>query len=131
MSVYNLSPIFKPQFVAGPGSGAGLVFAPSSAAGGIVVPAGYNFQINTMRAINTGASPISLTVWRLPSGIGTGNSQLMVPASVNLPVASNSTPWFDLGVLWGAVLAPGDGIWALAAVANTVVVVADGATIQI
>ena len=125
MAVYNLSPIFQPQYVGDPA--AALAFAPPGA--GSVVPTSYNYQIYTCRVANTTNAPVSLQVWRVPAGAEGDNQHLVVP-SINIPVASQTFPDFDVTALWGAVLQPGDSIWAQASVANALIIQADGAVIQ-
>lgn len=130
MAIYNIGSLMKPQFV--PGASGALLFSPSvAAADRTVVPANYNFEIITMRVTNVLPTSVSLTLWRLPAGSTVDDEHLVMPATVNVPTASNTSPWFDVGVLWGAVLAPGDAIWALAGLADALSIMADGAIIQI
>lgn len=126
MAVYNLSPIFQPQYVAN--AAAALVFATPGAP--TVVPAGFNYQIATMRVTNVTGAPVSLTMSRVPNG-GVSGGHNLVLQTINIPVASNTTPWMDLTLFWGDVLQPGDSIVAAAGSANALVVQGDGAVIQI
>lgn len=130
MSIYNLSNLYRPQWIA-TGAAAPLVFSPSVAAGGSVVPAQFNFLINSMRVQNVTTAPVSLSIWLVPAGAAADNQHLVIPPGVNVPIATGTTPWFDIGVLWGVVLNPGDAIWALAASANALNLIADGALIQL
>lgn len=129
MSIYNLQTIYNPQWISD--VAAALILQPSVAAGGSVVPANFSFLFNSMRVTNVTTAPVALTMWRVPAGATTDNQHLVIPASVRVPIASNTTPWFDIGVLWGAVLNPGDAIWAQAATANALSIIADGAVIQL
>ena len=125
MAVYSLSCIFKPQYVsaaAGP-----LVFAPGAA---VAVPPGYNYQIAVCRVANTTGAPVSLEVWRVPQGATADNQHIVLPP-INVPVATQTFPYFDLTALWGIVLAVGDSISAVAGSDGSLVVHADGAIIQI
>lgn len=127
MPVYNLSPIYRPQYVAN--AATKLVLA--SAAAGDVVPAGYNYLVNVMRAINITSAPVSLKVWRVPSGAANDDQHIVVPVTVLVPVASQTFPLFDVTALWGAVLQPGDSVYGLAGAASSIVIEADGAVIQL
>lgn len=126
MSIYNLSPIFEPQQVAS-AAAAALTFAP---AGGTTVPTGYNYQISVFRVANITGAPVSLQIWRVPSGAADDNAHIVVP-TINIPVATQTAPDLDLTALWGIVLRPGDAIWAQAGSANALNIHADGAVIQI
>lgn len=125
MPFYNLSPIFEPQYAAS-GAAAALVFQP----GGTTVKAGYNYQIATMRVSNVTNAPVSLGIYRIPSGSAVDNVNLVVP-SINIPVAASTQMDIDLTALWGAVLVPGDAIYALAGAATSLVITADGAVITL
>lgn len=125
MPDYSLSPIFEPQLIAG--AAAALQFAPAGA--GTVVPANTLYRIITARVINVSALPVALQIWRIPSGGSLGISNEMVAATVIIPVANNTFPHFDLTVLWGATLRPGDSIQAQAGAANSLTIVADGAVV--
>jgi hypothetical protein len=126
MAVYNLSPIFDPQYV--PSVAGKLTFAtPSSPT---VVPASYNYQISVCRVANNSGSPVSLEIWRVPSGDSADNQHIVVP-SINVPAASQTFPWFDVTALWGVVLQPGDAIYAVAGTASALVIQADGVVVQI
>lgn len=127
MPVYNLSPIFEPQYVATL-TAAALTFVPG--VGGSVVPANYNYQIAVCRVANVTATPIPLTVWRVPSGGSATNATLVIP-QINVPVATQTFPNLDLTALWGIVLRPGDSIYALAGTASALVIHGDGAVIQL
>jgi|SRR5579862_4796999 len=124
MPVYNLSPIFEPQYVAG--AATALAFA----AGGVAVPANYNYQIAVVRVANITNAPVSLQVWRVPQGAADDNQHIVIP-QINIPVATQTYPDQDLTALWGIVLQPGDAIWAVAGAANSLVIHGDGAVIQI
>lgn len=126
MAIYNLSPIFAPQYVGY--SSAALTFAPTGAS--TTVPASYNYQIGVCRVSNITAAPVALSIWRVPSGSSANNANLVVPP-INIPVATQTFPYLDITALWGIVLRPGDSIWALAGAASSLVIYADGAVIQI
>ena len=126
MAVYNLSPIFAPQYIAA--AAAKLVFATPGLP--TVVPAQMNYQIMACRVANIGTVPVSLQVWRVPSGAAQDNQHVVVP-TINIPVASQTFPYFDLTALWGVTLQPGDSIWAAAGVASMLVIHADGAVITL
>jgi len=128
MTQTNLITIYQPQFV--PNAAAGLIFAPVPAAGLAVVPALFNFLILTMRVTNVTAAPVPLTIWRVPAGAVNDNQHLVIPNTVNVPTATAATPWFDVGALWGALLQPGDAIWAVAGSANALSISGDGAIVQ-
>lgn len=108
---------------------AALVFATPGTP--TVVPANFFYQISVLRVTNVNAAPVALTVYRVPSGSSAIAANTVVPVTVNIPVASNTFPHFDLTALWGCVLCPGDSIWALAGVASALVIHGDGAVIQI
>ncbi len=126
MAVYSLSPIYQPQYVAN--AAAALVFA--TAGGPTVVPAAFNYQIAAMRVANKTAAPVSLKMWRVPSGAADDDAHIVVPV-INIPVATQTFPWMDITALWGVILAPGDAIWALAGAASSLILHADGALIQV
>jgi hypothetical protein len=126
MAVYNLSPIFKPQYIAN--AAAAIAFAPPGA--GSVVPASYQYQIAVCRVANITGAPVSLVVWRVPSGATNDNQHIVIP-QINVPVATQTFPDLDLTALWGVVLQPGDAIWAVAGASNALVIQGDGAAIQI
>ena len=123
MPIYNLSPIFEPQYIGA--LSAALTFAP---AGGTVVPANYNYPLAVCRVANVTSSPVALTVWRVPSGGSATNATLVIP-QINVPVATQTFPDLDLTALWGIVLRPGDAIYAQAGTASTLVIHGDGAVI--
>lgn len=124
MAVYNLSPIFQPQFIGN--AAAALVFA----SGGTVVPAGFNYQITVARVSNiTNNTPTTLKVWRVPNG-SVDDGQHIVCPTITVPIPSQTFPYFDLTALWGVVLQPGDAIWALAGSAGILTIHADGLVIQ-
>lgn len=125
MAVYNLACLFRPQYVGN--AAAALTFAPT---GATAVPAGYNYQIAVLRVANITGAPVSLEIWRVPSGAFDDNQHLVIP-QVNVPVASQTFPDLDITALWGAVLGAGDAIWAVAGAANSLVIHGDGAVIQI
>lgn len=127
--VYSVSVIYQPQFVAN--SATKLSFFPSvAAANPLIVPAGFLFQISVMRIANVSTAPVGLTIWRVPSGSSNANANVVVPQAVNVPIAAATFPQFDVTALWGAILQPGDAIYALASAASALVVQADGAIIQ-
>lgn len=122
----QFSPLFKPQYVGN--VSAALVLATAGAP--TVVPAQFNYQIQSVRVTNVTNAPVSLEVWRVPSGATADAQHIVTPNTVNVPVGSNTYPHFDLTVLWGAVLQPGDAIWALAGSASALVIQGDGLVIQ-
>lgn len=127
MSVYNLSPIVNPQYVAN--AAAKLTLAP---AGGSVVPANYQYQIAVMRVVNITSAPVSLKLWRVTAAAATQvDENIVVPITVLVPVATSTFPHFDVTVLWGAVLSAGDAIWGVAGSASALTVSADGVVIQL
>lgn len=127
MAVYNLSPIYRPQYAAN--ASAKLVMATGAVSN--IVPAGYNYVIKAIRAVNVTAAPVTLKLWRVPSGGAVGNDNLIVPVTVQVPVATNTFPDFDITVLWDAVLTPGEAIYAEAGSASAISVSADGAVVQL
>lgn len=124
MAVYSLSPLFQPQYVAN--AAAKLVFATQGAPS--VVPASVNYQISVLRVANKTGSPATLKMWRVPSGATDDDQHVVVPV-VTIPVATQTYPWFDVTCLWGAVLQPGDAIWALSGTASALVIQGDGAVV--
>lgn len=124
MSVYALATIFKPQFVGG--AAAALTFAPT---GVVAVPTGYQYQITVLHVANVTNAPVNLTMWRVPSGATNDNQHLVVPI-ISIPVASNTSPYFDVTALWGSVLNAGDAIFALAGSGSALSVQGDGVIIQ-
>jgi hypothetical protein len=126
MAVYNISPLFQPQYVGN--AAAALTFAP---AGGTTVPAGFQYRIDVLRVTNITAAPVTLKVWRVPSGSTDDNTHIVVPVTVLVPVAVQTFPQFDVTALWGAVLSAGDAIWMLAGSASALVVQGDGVVGQI
>jgi len=126
VAVYNLSPIFEPGYV--PNAAAALAFAtpgnPTS------VPANYQYQIQVLRVTNIIGAPVTIEIWRVPSGGARGNSNIVVPA-VAVPVASQTFMALDLTALWGAVLQTGDAIHAVAGNANALVIQGDGIVAQV
>lgn len=127
MPVYNLSPIFQPQYVSN--AAAKLTFAP---AGGTVVPTGYQYQIAVMRVVNITSAPVTLKLWRVSAAAATQvNENIVVPVTVLVPVATQTFPHFDVTVLWGAVLSAGDAIWGIAGSASALTTSADGVVVQV
>lgn len=126
MAVYNLSPMFNPQYVAN--ASTKLIFATPGAP--TVVPAGYAYQLAVCRVANKTAAPVSLEIWRVPAGAAADDAHIVVPA-INIPVASQTFPYFDATALWGIVLQAGDSIYAVAGAASSLIIHADGAVIQI
>lgn len=126
MAVYNLSPIFEPQYVGN--AAAALVLEPPGA--GSAVPASYYYQIAVCRVANVTGAPVSLEIWRVPAGAANDDQHIIVP-QLNVPVASQTFPGLDLTALWGIVLRAGDAIWAVAGAADSLVIHGDGAVIQI
>lgn len=124
MPSYTLTPLFEPQYVAS--ANAALQFAPQG--GTVAVPSGVGYQIAVARVANVTAQAVALTVWRIPSGEGIGNQYLVIP-QISVPPASAACPALDLTPLWGAVLAPGDAIWAVAGSASALVIQGDGVVI--
>ena len=122
---YQPSAMFQPQYIAD--NPAALIFSPK---GGAAVPAGYTYQISVMRVVNVSGAPVKLTMWRVPVGGAADNQNLVVPGSVVIPSANSSSPWFDVEVLWGAVIDEGGAIWAEANVASALSITADGLVIQ-
>lgn len=120
------SPLFQPQFVAAVPTA--LVFAPK---GSTVVPNNFTYQILTCHVVNTGGgAPVSLSLWRVPAGSTADAEHVGVPATVTIPVGSSGVPWFTVEVLMGAVLGPGDSIWASAGGSSVLSISADGVVIQ-
>src|ERR1035437_6669989 len=118
--------MLQPQYVAN--SATALVFAtPGTPA---AVPAGYNYQISVCRVANVTAAPVSLEVYRVPSGASADAAHIVCPP-INVPVASQTFPHFDLTALWGVVLKPGDAIFAVAGSASALVIQVDGIIVQI
>ncbi len=126
MAVYNLTPIYLPQWV----GNAATALTLATPGAGTVVLASYNVQIAVARVANTTAAPVTLKVWRVPAGATDDDQHLVVP-TINVPVASQTFPDFDVTTLWGVVLQPGDAIWMLAGSANALTVHADGVLVQI
>jgi len=126
MPVFNISPMFQPQYVAN--AAAALTFA---SAGGTTVPAGYQYRVDVLRVTNITAAPVSLKAWRVPSGSTDDNQHIVVPVTVLVPVATQTFPQFDVTALWGAVLSAGDAIWMVAGAASSLVVYGDGLVVQI
>lgn len=120
--------MFQPQFVAH-SAAAALVFATPS--NPTAVPANYFYQIGVLRVANIDNIPVSLKLWRVPSGSTAIDINTVVPVTVLVPVATQTFPHFDVTALWGAVLQPGDSIWGLAGVSSMLVVTGDGLVIQI
>lgn len=127
MSVASLSPIYQPQFIAH-SVAAALAFA--TPGNPTVVPAGYFYQIGVLRVANIDSIPVTLKLWRVPSGSIAIDINTVIPVTVQVPVATQTFPQFDVTALWGAVLMPGDSIWGLAGVASMLVVQGDGLVIQ-
>ena len=127
MAVYNLSTMFEPQYVGS--AAAALVFATPGAP--VVVPLKYNYQISVLRVANVTAAPVALTVWRVPVGAAADATHLVTPSTVNIPVATNTFPHFDVTALWGALLGPGDAVWMQASAASSLVVQGDGAVVSV
>ena len=126
MALYNLSPMFQPQYVAA--GSTQLVFATPGSP--LVVPALYNYQIAVAHVANNASVQVSPKVWRVESGAAADDAHIILP-SINVPVASNTFPYFDLTALWGVILQPGDSIYAEAGQASALVIQADGAVISI
>lgn len=124
MSTYALSPLFEPQYAGS--SAAALTFALAGA--GTTVPANTNYQISVMRVANNSAAPVTLKIWRVPSGSSADDAHLVVPV-ITIPVATQTFPYFDITSLWGAVLRPGDAIWAIAGTVSTLVIHGDGVVV--
>lgn len=126
MAVYNLSPMFAPQFVAA--GSTQLTFATPGAP--LIVPPLYNYQISVCHVANLAGNPVSFKAWRVPSGSAADDAHVIVP-TLNIPVATNTFPYFDLTALWGAILQPGDSIYCEAGQASALVIQGDGAVVQI
>ncbi len=126
MAVYSLSPLFQPQFVAA--GSTQLSFATPGAP--LVVPPQYNYQISVAHVANLAGNPVSFKCWRVPAGLAADDAHVVVP-TINIPVATNTFPYFDLTALWGAILQPGDSIYAEAGQASALVIQMDGAVVQI
>jgi hypothetical protein len=114
------STIFNTQEVSS--SAAPLVFYPN---GGAAIQTGNLYQINTAWASNNSASPVTLKVWRVPSG-GSATAATLIGPQITVPVASLSVPNIPLSMLWGIQLNPGDTIYAQAGTGSAIVVTADG-----
>ena len=124
--MYSISALIQPQYVAN--AAAALTLFPPSAT---TVPLSYAYQIQVMHVANKTAGPVAFTCWRVPSGQSHGDSNIVVP-QFNIPSAAfPGQTQFDLTALWGAVLMPGDAIWALAGGASELIVQADGLVIQL
>ena len=132
-----LSPMFQPQWITGPvtvvagvvtaQSSNPLVFAPT---GVTAVPAGVSYLIQRMQVTNTTGTPITLVIWRIPSGgIVGANSNIVVPGIV-IPANSYTYPYFIPKALQGIVLQPGDSLYAGTSTANTLTISGDGALIS-
>jgi len=128
LPVYNLATLFEPQYVAA--SPAGLLWAPTVAVGGVTVPTNYSFVIGELRVANVTNAAVSLIVWRVPKGQSTGNATLVIP-QINIPPATQTFPWFDVGALWGATMQFGDAVWMQAGSASALVVQGDGVIIVV
>ena len=132
-----LSPMFQPQWITGTVTvAAGVVTAQSSnplifaPTGATVVPAGVSYLIQRMQVSNTTGVPITLVIWRIPSGGVLGaNSSIVVPGIV-IPANSFTYPYFIPKALQGIVLQPGDALFAGTSTPNTLTVSADGAIIS-
>lgn len=128
MPSFDIVPIFEPQFVPNPAGK--LAFA----AGGNIVPANTIYQIRSARVVvRNQFSPsfqVVVEVWRVPAGFTNTADRIVMPL-VFLPNPSSAFPWLELTVLWGAVLKPGDSIWALAGLANEVTIFADGIVVNL
>lgn len=126
MPAYSLSPMFQPQYVNAVASK--LTFATPT--NPTQVPAQVNYQIATLHVANVSGSPVTLAIYRVPSGGVAGVDNLVVP-QVTIPAATQSNPYFDVTALWGAVLVPGDSIVAVAGAANSLVIHGDGMVITL
>lgn len=124
MAIYNLATLIEPQFIAT--SITALVWAPKGAGGLTVVPALTNYIIGQIRVTNvTGTTPAAMALWRVPAGSTAIPVNLVVPV-VHIPPGTNTIPAFDATPLWGAVLLPGDAIFAEADTASALTIYADG-----
>lgn len=123
--MYTITPIFEPQFI--PAAAAGLAFAPAPT--GIVVPPNVTYRIDQIRVTNVTGVACALTIWRIPSGSANTAVNNVIPVTVVVPPSTLTAPQFDLTALWGAVLRPGDAIWAQAGAASALTIYGDGAVI--
>ena len=119
-----MTPIFQPQFVAA--GSAALVFATQGSP--LVVATPFNYQIAVAHVANVAGNPVSFKCWRVPSGSSADDAHIVVPV-LNIPVATNTFPYFDLTALWNCVLQPGDAIYAEAGQGSALVIQGDGAII--
>lgn len=119
------SRLILPQFIA-------AVAAPLNFVnGGNVVPATFSYQILTCNVTNTGGNAgCSLTIWRVPAGTTADVEHIRVPTQVIVPVGSFNNPYFQVTILQGVVLGPGDSVWASAGGSNILSIDADGLVIQ-
>lgn len=120
---FNLSPIIQPQYVAEAAAAALTLTVTVAGATAAAVPALTRLSLWTARFTNVTASPVTLIVYRVPSG-GAAGAATTVVAVITIPVATAANPYFDWSP--GYVLAPGDAIWALAGTVSALVVTGDG-----
>lgn len=140
MGNLTLSPIIYPQWITGGITVvAGVITAETASffefapAGSSAVPAGVNYLIQGMRLANTSGVSVTVAIWRQNIGAGAfagANENLVVPAIV-IPPNSFAYPFFDVTTLWGAILQPGDQLYAGATAANVLTAAADGAIITL
>lgn len=125
MPSYTLSPIFNPQFIAN--AAAALVFSTLGAPS--AVPANQSYRLEVLRVANQTNAPVTLQIWRVNSGGANDAQHTVTPLTVIIPPATQTFPHFDVTALWGAVLLPGDAIWAVAGSAAALNAWGDGAII--
>jgi hypothetical protein len=119
---FTLSQIIAPQFVALAAAALQLTVdgAGTQAA---AVPTLTGLSLWTARFTNVTGGPVTLKVFRVPSGAAADSAHTVVN-TITIPVATANNPYFDWSP--GYQLAPGDGIFAVAGSASAIVVTGDG-----
>jgi hypothetical protein len=84
--------------------------------------------VTELRVSNVTSSPVTLSVWFVPTGSTADNQHLLIN-NVTIPVASNTNPYFDVGDLFGKALPAGSAVWMLAGTASALVVSGSGTMI--
>lgn len=119
---FALSQIIKPQFVAAAPAALQLTVDGAGTQAG-AVPSLTQLSLWTARFTNVTASPVTLKVFRVPSGLADDATHTVVN-TISIPVATANNPYFDWSP--GYQLAVGDAIWAVAGTASALVVTGDG-----
>lgn len=119
---FALSQIIKPQYVANAAAALQLT-VDSAGTQAAAVPPLTQLSLWTARFTNGTGSPVTLKVWRVPSGAADDATHVVVN-TITIPVATAANPYFDWSP--GYQLGPGDAIWALAGTASALVVTGDG-----